>query len=561
MGKVVLGVLIGALCGAIFTWAVLLGPFSSVAGEQRHSGSGTYDSTLPKGHVDPEGQALKDNQEKSRRKLQHLLASSENARQVSAATQAQLQREFEVLALIDPIATAELIVTTTSLIKITVLRLFLDIWIETQGVNVVHAMPKSWREDYPELHRKVFQTLANSQPELTLPHIMALPPSELRASLMVNIAYALDVEKMPTIFLSLAKLTENEQFQFLDLNSIELANKVPLQLLDWSSTLSEPQRSMAARSALEGLARHDPKAALGLIDDQSLRNKPDIIRLALRKLTESDPQLAVAEAEARGRFFAEVATIWAYRDPANAARWFMEQTPEGRRSSHDPLLDIASSWGKRDFDAALEFSKTLPEELRGVWVTTAAARIQFDDPARFETLAQGLADTAYASDLYTRLAFQRYNTDPKAALSQVLSLTPPLRDKPLASLINREMEHTPESAASLVQEIADQEIRMRSLGKVLRRWQRAEDGTMERWLTNQASPSLRDEAYATLAVDQPELLKSIKNREMRVATYLDTQHRARSTAGMRRLLKQIDLSEAQWQALDNAATTTAEGSR
>lgn len=511
--------------------------------------------------MDPESQTLPNNQDNSRREVQHLLASSEIARQVSAATRAQLQREFEVLAGVDPIATAELIVATTSRIKITVLRLFLNIWVEAQGVDVVHAMPESWREDYPELHREVFQTLANTHPELTLPHIMALPASELRPALMANITYALDVEKMPSLFLSLAKLTENEQFQFLDLDSIELANKVPRQLLAWSSTLSEPQRSMAARSALKGLARQDPKAALGLIDEHSLRNKPDIIRLALRKLAESDPQLAVAEAEAREGFFTEVATTWAYHDPANAARWFMEQTPESRRSSHDPLQDIASIWGKRDFDAALEFSKTLPQELRGIWVISAAARIQFDDPTRYETLAQSLADTPYASDLYTRLAFQRYNNDPKSALSQVLSLTPELRDKPLASLINREMEHTPESAASLVQEIADQEIRLRSLGNVLRQWQRAEDGAMERWLADQASPALRDEAYATLAINRPELIKSIKSREMRVATYLGIQHRARSATGMQRLLGEIELSEAQWEALDNAASRAAEGTR
>ncbi|NKB99622.1 MAG: hypothetical protein GKR90_14155 [Pseudomonadales bacterium] len=556
MGKVFLGALLGALCGALLTAVVLLEPSTSLTA-QSQNGTNSADSTSPKGQMGSMNQTRQDNQERQLGELQHLLGSLENAGRISPAGRSQLQREFEDLVLIDPIATAELIVETISRHKRAVLRQFLGFWIESEGVDLVNNLPAGWRESHPLLYREVFQALANSNPEATLPHILAMPPSDMRPALMGNIAYALDVEKMPEFFLSLTELTKNEQLRFVEWDSIELANKVPRRLLAWSSTLSEPQRSMAAQSALEGLARVDPRAALTLVDDQSASNKPRIVRSALRQLATTEPQLAVAEAETRGRFFAEVARVWANDDPVSAARWLIERTPEARSSSHDPLMNIASSWAKHDLNAALEFAETLPEDLRGGWTSAVAAQIELNDPDRLETLAQALSDTPYAAGIYTRLAFQRYNTDPEGALSQVLSLKLSLRDKPLSSLIDRAMEHTPESAALLIGEITDQEIRMRTLRKVLRRWQRAEDGAMERWLANQTSPSLRDEAYATLAAEQPKLLASIKDRGMRVATYLGIQHRSRSTTGVRKLLDQIDLSETQWEALDSAATAAA----
>ena len=124
-------------------------------------------------------------------------------------------------------------------------------------------------------------------------------------------------------------------------------------------------------------------------------------------------------------------------------------------------------------------------------------------------------------------------------------------------LIDNYMNDQPESTIPLLEKITDQDKRMRTLSGVLWRWQEAEDGAVERWLENEASPRLRDEAFATLAANQPALLTSIRDEKLRVATYLRSQERSRSTIGLKRLLERVGLSDAQWSALNDEAIAAA----
>lgn len=556
MGKIISGVLLGALCGGLLTAVVLLGPFAgSVANFQ--NGANSIDSKGRKSQLGLEDHAQVDSREDQRSELQHLLDSLEKGSDSSPAAKARLQRVLSDLVWFDPIATAVQIFNATSRHKQPVLRQFLRLWVDSRGIELVHDLPAAWLETHPQLYREVFQTLVHSNPQAMLPHIMALASSDLRVFLLASVAHKLDAKKMPDLFLSLAQLNDSEIGRLLAWDSMELASKAPRQLLAWSNRLNEPHRRLAAQAALEGLARVDPKAALALVDAQSTRSKRRIIGLALQQLAATEPHLAAAEAESRGKHFAEVAKIWANRDPIAASRWLIERTPEARNSSHDPLMSIASSWSGRDLDAALAFAETLSADLRGGWASAIAAQLAVSDPDRLETLAQTLSDTPYAAKMFARLAFQRYDADPEGTISQVLSLSPAMRDEPLSSLIVHAMDRSPESAAGLLHEIADEEKRMDALRTVLRRWARSEDGAMQRWLASKASPSLRDEAYATLAADQPKLLPWIKDRELRVATYLGITHGSRSTAGVRKLLEQIELSEAQWESLDSAAAEAA----
>lgn len=435
------------------------------------------------------------------------------------------------------------------------LRELLSIWIANQGIEVLSAVPDGWREKYPELYREIFQALAIRLPVATLPHILALPPSELRPSLMGNIAYGLEAEKMSIFSRAIADLTDSEQRQFAELDSISVANKAPGQLLAWSKTLSEQQNSIAAQSAIQALARIDPIEALTLANDLPRENRNQVIRSTLRKLAESDPLLAAAEAERQGRHFAEVARVWATNEPVAAIKWLMEHTPAARNSSHDPLMDMASSWGGRDVDAALAFTEELPEGIRARWTTSIAGRLAYSDPELLETLAQTYADTPYATDLYTRLAHRRYRADPQGTLDLLLNLKPEIRDKPLASLVRLALENHPEKAVSVLDKITSQDLRIGALSSVLDRWSDA--GAMEQWLANDASSLLRDEAYAILAADQPSLLTSIKNRGLRVATHLRSEYGTYSRAGMVSMLQELGLSDAQWTRLDNAVARAA----
>ena len=556
MWKMILGPMVGALGGAVLTAVVLLEPNSSATTRIGDSAN-SHESTSGNGQLTNADQTPEQKEKRLLGELQILIETMEKSGRSSPATATRLKRLFETLVFVDPIATAELIADSVTQQKFPLSHQFLGLWVERHGFDLIHTLPANWPEARPLLYRRVLQNLGNEFPEETLAYVLDMPPSDLRPELMVNTVLSLGEEAIPEFFLALTELTDNEQRHFVKWDSISLANKAPGQLLAWSSILSEPQRSMAAQSALEGLARLDPKAALERIDSQPANNKRRIIRSALQTLAATEPQLAIAEAETREDFFVEVATVWANRDPEAATAWLMQHTPDQRSSSHDPLRRIASRWSKQDLNAALAYADTLPEGLRAGWTSAIAAELELTDLDRLETLAQTLSDTPYAAGMYQRVAFQRYESDPKGTLSQLLGLKPELRDEPLSSILDYAMEDTPDSAARLINQITDEELRMRALRKVLPRWQSREDGAMERWLANEASPSLRDEAYAALASDQPRLITSIEDRELRVATYLALTHRSRTAAAVKKLLAQIELSEAQWDSLDNAAIAGA----
>jgi len=566
MGKLLLGMLLGALCGAGITAALLLGPFDTTITQPANQSSPatlfdnesleylaaglSSDAPVITGQTDP----LKT--------LEALLSRIKNTQRMSPTGKARLAAVLNTLVATNPIATVEWLTTSTSKHQQTALDQFLRLWVESQGITLLSTLPATWRDAKPEVYRDVFRHLANWQPEATLPHVLALPASSapndnLRASLIVNLVYALDAAKMSLIFDAFSKLTASERLKILQWDALELANKAPHQLLAWSRTQAQQQQMLAADAALRAIARTEPKSALVLLDDQPSSIRGSLTDLALRQLASTEPQLAVAEAESRGGYFATVARVWAASDPEAASRWMIEHTPDQRSSSHDPLMGIASSWSSRDLDAALAFADTLPETLRGSWTSAIAAQLEHSDLDKLETLAHAYSHTPYAAEMYTRLAHQRYNKDPEGTLQRVLSLKPSLRDQPLASLIDLAMERAPASAVSLIGNITDQETRMRAIRTVLLRWQDAEDGAMEDWLENQARPDIRDEAYATLARNEPALLTSIQDRKLRVAAYLRNEHHSRSTIGLRRLLEALGLSEAQWDALNAGAIAAA----
>ena len=548
--------MLGATVGAVIASAILLNPMvrsNAISHEDDavNEINGNHHPAFP-------AESLKREDVASQLEtLRELLNGLHIPGRISPAVQAHLQDMLVVSIHTDPISTAELIDDLRIGQKRFVERLFLELWVESQGTELLSILPATWRETRPLLFGSVFRILANSDPKATLPHILALSPLDHRASLMVNIVYALDAEDVQLVFDTLDKFSGSERQKFLKNDAFELAKKAPHQLLAWSSTLDDGERQLAVTEALTALARQDPKTAIALLDVHPTGNRRGVIQQALRQLAASEPQLAVAEAEKRGRYFSQVAEVWALSDPASASQWLIQRTPKDRNSSHDPLMNIASKWGRRDLDRALAFSETLPEALRGRWIGSVAANLAITDLDRYESLAQAYIDTPYAAGMHTHLAHKRYYEDPEQGIREVLNLKPELRDKPLASLIDHSMTRNPETAAPLLEKITDQDTRMQTLSRVLRRWQDAEDGAMERWLENEASPMLRDEGYAALAANQPALLTAISDEKLRVAAYLRNTERSRSTIALKRLLEKVGLSEAQWDTLNEEAIAAA----
>jgi len=557
MEKLWIGALIGAICGAGLTAVLVTRPFESSI-INILPGANPGNSASYRSQTSREQRLVEDVHQDQLQELQTLLMDLQNEQWFSRKIRGRLQQVLSTLVWVDPVATAELIANFPSRHEETVRLQFLRLWVASDGAALVHTLPVTWRDTFPELYNSLIGLLAVSEPKLMLPHILAMPAGLQRARLMASLPHGLSVEEIPRYLDALSQLTEGERHNILRWDTGKLANIAPQLLFDWSHTLNEPQQKLAAQQALIALARLDPKTALSLIEGYSTSKRLEIVSTALRRLAQTELQVAVAEAEARGRFFVEVANVWANDDPAAAVLWLVEQTQEDRRLAHDPLFgSILSNWAKRDLDAALAFTEMLPQQQRGGWSNAIAAHLSRRDPDRLETIALTLSDTPYAGDMFARLAQVRYGTDPAGTMQQILSLEPSTRDRPLGLLVTHLMRDTPELAAPLIGQITDRSARANALGRVLGEWQGADDGAMEQWLASEASPSLRNEAYATLALEQPELLSSIEDRELRVATYLKIRRSSRTTSGIQSLLEEIDLTDPQWEALNSAALAAA----
>ncbi len=137
--------------------------------------------------------------------------------------------------------------------------------------------------------------------------------------------------------------------------------------LAWTRTLPEGQgRDLALINVLEVWVRHDPAAAGQHVAHMS----PGPVQVAAalrlaRSLATIDPQQAVvwaqalADASARSQSLAIVASTWAQRDPASAARW--AATTPGLPA--EALIGAVSHWNLQDPAAAQKFVRDLATEI------------------------------------------------------------------------------------------------------------------------------------------------------------------------------------------------------
>lgn len=569
MSKPWMSALCGAAGGALVTAVVLFEAVANRDGKDQQLNHPRRDAaeTIAKFQISERGSALNQRTiDASHQPLKRVLDRIGQIPHLDAVILERLHYLLYDSVRVDPIMAAETIAAADSPHQVYVWRRFLQNWFQQHGIALLDELPRRWSDDHPELYRKVLATAIQVDPPAAVDRSLTMGDSVDLGGLLINLSYAVTPEQTSLVFRVLNGLPEAAQRNFLAHDAHELASKAPHRLLAWASSKSSELEAAATDAALSALAWQQPERALSLLNDHRVSDRRQIVRRALKQLALREPQLAAAGAEAEGRYHAEVARSWAESDPGAASTWLIEQTPQQRRLDHDPLLGIASNWARRDREAALAFGDGLSGNVQSLWIGTIAATLELADIAGLEAMAQRYAGTDIAAGtdievgIQQRLLSRRYQADPDAAVAALDDLAPTVRDATLSSLISHRVRGKPGIAIPLLEKIENKEQRMNGLSRVLRRWQRAEDGAMERWLVEEASPVLRDEAYSALAAQQPALLSFIGDRELRVATYLQTRPQtahATSRVGMMALLTELDLSDTQWQALDDAAQGAA----
>jgi hypothetical protein len=192
----------------------------------------------------------------------------------------------------------------------------------------------------------------------------------------------------------------NEREQLLRSIATSYGRTDPDAALAWANSLRPPSPSIVT-SVLAGLARVDPNRAIDLMFE-TLATTGGRDSQALVSLVSNGTLAAEHTAKIADRLLAMrgnrqqlqmLTQMWAQRQPYEAARWLLAHGSDAPRAA---LGQAAMQLARTDPAAATSYVNTVAPELRGTWISSAAAGYaQHDARAAAAWVAQFRGEPGY----------------------------------------------------------------------------------------------------------------------------------------------------------------------
>lgn len=322
---------------------------------------------------------------------------------------------------------------------------------------------------------------------------------------------------------------------------------------------SNEERQMWGSLIAIEMVPDDPAEALRWARDNESGPRPQIQMMVLRQIAETQPELALMEAQSipsidmRTMTVSSIIGVLAEADPANAAV-FLEQIDDPNQKTQ-ASQQLMYTWVREDQDAAIDWLLLQDEQTVSQMINNLGhSLVEHDVDAAIELLPKFRSQDQVglrlqiASNLVTKRSpdealrfITQFNeepgydqlqaaliagvaqTDVVAAKQMAAQLTDKVaRDTAYVQVIARRAQSNPTEAASWLNSIVDEGMRGAAAGQVASNWYTSDPVAAIDWLENLPTGPTRDDAIMNMSyrwgertVDADQLIASIEDRGKR----------------------------------------------
>lgn len=372
----------------------------------------------------------------------------------------------------------------------------------------------------------------------------------------------------------------------------QLAQQDPETALNYLDKMPRGQARQNLVAMVAGvLAKTDPPRAL----EWARQNDPTGEQMALvqviGQIAQSDPQLALTEAQAienrymRSQAISNVVLMAAQTDPARAATILATiSDPDSRRSL---LGQLGANWAQTDFEAAVAWTSSLQSDDQRMALTAMGQtlvhnnvdqaielldRFPQSNAGRLRSqIAQNLVlhrsiDAAQSfiaqykgSEAYDNLQVAvlsaAASTDPMRAMQLAKAVEDPRsRDQLYASIVGQQAARDPRQALQWMESISNPEARSQALSQIAMSWYSQDPSAARAWVQSLPRGATRDDVIVASSstrhrstAESLDLIQTIDDASKRKQAMLVlVQITARSNpAEAKRILTELELSDSE----------------
>ena len=301
------------------------------------------------------------------------------------------------------------------------------------------------------------------------------------------------------------------------------------------------------------IARHNPEEAWRLA--QAAENPAQRSRASgevLKTVAARDPALAMLYLQklpagrVRTQIAAQVVGEIAYAAPSAAMDWLDNMDDEKTRIA--VAGEMAYPFAQRDIEAATRLMDRVPKEARYQWVQSIAMAYASQDPEKgVEFLGKYRDMPGDAVFIFTQNVAVN---DADAAVEIVERFSDEKqRAQALQGALSMLAEQAPQTAARLLDDASDAQVKERMTGQVAGAWARYDEAAARKWVQSLPWGRARDNGLSSLVAatssldDRLALIGQIQSPDQRMSTVWNTAVRMANNDpdGMRTLLRRYPL--------------------
>jgi len=359
----------------------------------------------------------------------------------------------------------------------------------------------------------------------------------------------------------------------------------------YESARSNEQRRVLGAAIAAEMAKNDPLSALAWARANDKGPFPHLQMAALGIVARSDPQLAIAEAlkapnpQTRSSLVSNVMQRLVQSSPADAVVLLDQIHNDDQKRNASQQL--ASSWIRKDPDAALDWMLSQDETTAGALIGTTLSRLarrDLDTAIRLlpridledqmgarQQIALQLASNRSPDE--AQRFIQQFEGQPDyeqlqatvvsgvaqsdvMAARQLIDQLPvgDARDRAYVQVISQRAQTDPDEAVRWLRSVDNEALRGAATGQLATMWAASDPVAAQRWVSELPFGSPRDDAIVQMAGrwrqptdEQTQLIAGIEDRDKRGQAKIRQIFNLLQTdpAAVRRLLKDEDISSQQ----------------
>ncbi len=339
----------------------------------------------------------------------------------------------------------------------------------------------------------------------------------------------------------------------------------PQQALEWALRINRSPEGSLWSYMLRQMAVYEPEEALRIaLAAENPAHRHNALGGVLSSIAVANPGLArsyldrVPAGNRRAHVTLEIMSNLMETSTTSVVEWVDSLEDDATREQM--WMQAGSLIAHRDPDAAAELLDRVPGAARESWITTVAAAYANIEPARAVQWVKTFEHEPGYPRIVQQLAMTASGRNPEAALEIVNhTVVGKDRERVLAEIMSMLAHQAPDSAASLLDELSDESLRLQSIGAVATAWAQFDPDAALKWMTSLPPGPSRDRALIGIigaaAASADETLSLIRqvSPDLRQTAVLNAAQRLSRTdpEGMRAVLLRYPLEPNYQQQLES----------